>query len=216
MIEVLVVSQVVLLVIVVALALVVFALARQIGVLYERVAPFGALMTAGAVDIGEAAPSLEVHTLDGGMIEVGGPRDSGRDQLLLFVAPTCPMCKKLLTVAKSFARGERDLDIVLVGDGDRNAQQAFVAEHKLENFPYVISPQLGMTFQVGKLPFAALIDSDGVVRAKGLVNSREHLESLLVAKETGYASIQDYLVAERGAGPADEHLATLPAGQRLQ
>jgi hypothetical protein len=40
-----------------------------------------------------------------------------------------------------------------------------------------------------------LIDEAGVVRAKGLVNSREHLESLLVAKETGYASIQQYLDA---------------------
>jgi hypothetical protein len=28
----------------------------------------------------------------------------------------------------------------------------------------------------------------------GIVNSREHLESLLVAEETGYASMQDYLL----------------------
>jgi methylamine dehydrogenase accessory protein MauD len=52
-----------------------------------------------------------------------------------------------------------------------------------------------MTYQVGKLPYAVLIDEAGIVRAKGLVNSREHLESLLVAKETGYASIQEYLDA---------------------
>ena len=37
------------------------------------------------------------------------------------------------------------------------------------------------------------------MRAKGLVNSREHLESLLVAKETGYASIQAYLDADGNA-----------------
>jgi hypothetical protein len=36
-----------------------------------------------------------------------------------------------------------------------------------------------------------------VVRSKGLVNSREHLESLLEADERGVASIQDYL-HERG------------------
>jgi methylamine dehydrogenase accessory protein MauD len=57
----------------------------------------------------------------------------------------------------------------------------------------VVSPVVGMTYQVGKLPYAVLIDELGIVRAKGLVNSREHLESLLVAKETGYASIQAYL-----------------------
>jgi hypothetical protein len=31
------------------------------------------------------------------------------------------------------------------------------------------------------------------VRAKGLVNSREQLESLITAQELGVASIQDYL-----------------------
>ena len=45
MVEILVVSQAILLVVVLALAVVVFALARQIGVLHERVAPLGALMT---------------------------------------------------------------------------------------------------------------------------------------------------------------------------
>jgi hypothetical protein len=60
---------------------------------------------------------------------------------------------------------------------------------------------VGMTYQVGKLPYAVLIDERGIVRAKGLVNSREHLESLLVAKETGYASIQAYLDA-KGADAA--------------
>jgi methylamine dehydrogenase accessory protein MauD len=50
-----------------------------------------------------------------------------------------------------------------------------------------------MTYQVGKLPFAVLLDHDGIIRAKGLVNSREHLESLFEAKERGVASIQDYM-----------------------
>ncbi|HYM87344.1 MAG TPA: hypothetical protein VET30_11510, partial [Pseudoxanthomonas sp.] len=58
------------------------------------------------------------------------------------------------------------------------------------------SPQVGMAFQVGKLPYAILIDEEGVIRAKGLVNSREHLESLAIAKETGYGSIQAYLKAK--------------------
>jgi methylamine dehydrogenase accessory protein MauD len=111
------------------------------------------------------------------------------------------MCKKLLSVVRSFARGERrHLDIVLVGDGERAEQEKFVRAHKLDGFPYVLSPVVGMTFQVGKLPYAVLIDVEGAVRAKGLVNSREHLESLLNAKETGYASIQEYLSATAGGG----------------
>jgi hypothetical protein len=38
-----------------------------------------------------------------------------------------------------------------------------------------------------------LLDEQGVIRAQGLVNSREHLESVFEAKERGVASIQQYL-----------------------
>jgi methylamine dehydrogenase accessory protein MauD len=53
-----------------------------------------------------------------------------------------------------------------------------------------------MKFEVGKLPYAVLIDGDGVLKSKGLVNSREHLESMVHAMQSGYASIQDYMVKE--------------------
>ena len=45
---------------------------------------------------------------------------------------------------------------------------------------------------MSRLPFAALIDEQGVLRARGLVNSREHLESLFEAKRLGVASLQEY------------------------
>jgi methylamine dehydrogenase accessory protein MauD len=46
---------------------------------------------------------------------------------------------------------------------------------------------------VARLPYAALIDPQGVVRAKGLVNNREHLESLFEAERRGVASLQEFL-----------------------
>ncbi len=213
MVEALVVSQTVLFFLLVALSAVVLALARQIGVLHERVAPLGALMTDRAVDVGQPAPPLEVTDLAGGKLLLGGVRADGKSQLLLFVAPTCPMCKKLLGVARSFMRSERrHLWLALIGDGERSEQERLVREHRLEGFPYVVAPVVGMTYQVGKLPYAVLIDELGIVRAKGLVNSREHLESLLVAKETGYASIQAYLDADGlAAGGERRPRAVAPA-----
>ena len=49
---------------------------------------------------------------------------------------------------------------------------------------------------MAKLPFAVLIDEQGKVASLGLVNSREHLESLFEAKERGVASLQDYLAQQ--------------------
>ncbi len=50
-----------------------------------------------------------------------------------------------------------------------------------------------MTFKVSRLPYAVLLDGQGIVRAKGLINNREQLDSLFNAKDLGVASIQSYL-----------------------
>jgi hypothetical protein len=54
-----------------------------------------------------------------------------------------------------------------------------------------------MRYRVGKLPYAYLIDENGVLRTGGLVNSREHLESLFNAAEMDVGSVQDYLERQR-------------------
>jgi hypothetical protein len=41
-----------------------------------------------------------------------------------------------------------------------------------------------------------LLDEKGVLVAKGLVNSREHLESLFEAKRLGVASVNEYMSAK--------------------
>ena len=87
---------------------------------------------------------------------------------------------------KSAAQAEREwLDVVLASDGDSTQHLAFYGRAKLQQFPYVLSADLGMTYRVSRLPYAVLIDERGVIRAKGLINSREHLESLFNAKELG-------------------------------
>jgi hypothetical protein len=92
-------------------------------------------------------------------------------------------------------------------------QRSMVQRLALERFPYVNSPQVGMAFHVGKLPYAILIDAAGVIRAKGLVNNREHLESLLIAEESGFGTIQAYLAAKNSAGLEAAALEAAPPGE---
>ena len=187
------VSNVVLWVLVLALAGVVLALTRQLGVLHQRIAPAGALMLNRGLTVGEPAPVLELAALDGRELRVGAARDDGRSTLLLFVSPTCPVCKTLLPAVKSSRRDERAwMDVILASDGDPTAQREFVRTQALEGIPYVVSAPLGLAYQVSRLPFAALVDERGLLRARGLVNSREHLESLFEAKRLGVASLQEY------------------------
>ena len=192
------ISVVVLWIVVLALIAVVFALTRQLGVLHERISPVGALMLNRGLIVGERAPAMDVADLNGATMQLGVPRADGKSTLLLFVSPTCPVCKSLLPIVKASGRQERDwLDIILASDGNLDEHRAYVRNNGLENVPYVVSAPLGMTYQVSRLPFAALLDEGGVLRARGLVNSREHLESLFEAKRLGVASLQEYFAAAK-------------------
>lgn len=190
----LVASQIVLWIAVLLLGVICMALARQVGVLHQRIAPAGALTIRQALQAGDAAPQMTVSALDGTPVQIGGTR-SGRSLLVLFLSPDCAICQSLLPSLRSAHSAERQwLDIVLASDGgspDRHA--AFVREKALTSFPYVLSESLGRAFGVARLPFAVLIDEAGKLAASGLVNSREHLESLFVAKEIGVSSIQQFI-----------------------
>ena len=191
----LIVTQVLLGIVVIFLCVTVLALARQVGVLHERVAPAGALLSSAGPGVGEQSPRLEVHALAGNAITVGANMAAGKALLLLFVAQTCPICKKLIPVAVDFGKSER-LDVLFVGDAELPEQRQLIAQFGLDDHCFINGPDIGMAYRVDKLPYAVLLDDRGVIAAKGLVNSREHFESLIVAKETGYATIQSYLRSE--------------------
>lgn len=194
--EALVVSHLLLWLAVVVLAALVFALARQVGVLHERVAPAGALLLRGGPAVGAPAPVWSGADLFGRPLRLGGPSDDGRGTLLLFVAPGCPVCESLLPVVRHLADEEvARLRVVFASDGRPEAQRRFAERNGLDVFPYVVSTELGLAHGVGRLPHAALIDPAGIVRARGLVNSREHLESLLEAQARGVASIQEFVAS---------------------
>ncbi len=189
--DLLVVSNIALWIGFVAMVVVNLALARQIGVLYERVAPAGALMMNQTLTVGSVAPELVVATLDGQTIEVG--KSDGKSQLLFFLSPDCPVCNELTPALKSAAKAESSwMKVVLASDGEQN-HAAYVKRKGLQGFPYVVSELLGKTYGVAKLPYAVLIDEANKIASMGIINSREHLESLFEAKERKVASIQDYM-----------------------
>jgi methylamine dehydrogenase accessory protein MauD len=189
----LVASQIMLWVGLLVLAAVCIALARQIGVLHQRIAPAGALSLRQPLKLGDPAPEMVLPGLDGSPVAIGGVR-AGRSQLLLFLSPNCAVCETLLPALRSAQGAERGwLDVVLASDGELDPHAAFVREKGLSKFPYVVSELLGRTYGVAKLPYAVLIDEAGKLSSTGLVNTREHLESLFIAKETGVSSIQQYL-----------------------
>jgi methylamine dehydrogenase accessory protein MauD len=189
--------------VVIGLLVAVAALARQVGVLHERIKPVGALSLGKSIAAGEKAPSFTLPSLTGGSVSFGAVQASGKSTLLFFLSESCPVCKTLLPVIKSLQQHERDrLRVVLASDGDAVAHKAFISQHQLQDFPYLLSRDVGMAYQVSKLPYGVLIDAQGTVAAHGLINNREHLESLLEAQDKGFATIQAFQAAVDASTPS--------------
>lgn len=192
MLQALLVSTVVSWIVILLLGFALLALARQVGVLHMRVAPAGALTTSAGPAVGSAAAAIPATTIEGTRTTVGGHLHGVPLRLLMFVSPSCPLCKNLIPVAKSFARDER-VQLIFIGDDDAAAQRQMIAEHGLGGYQFINGPDVGQAYEVAKLPYAVLMDEHGTILSKGLVNSREHLESLIIAHEMGIRSVQDYI-----------------------
>ncbi len=203
--EFLVVSNVVLWLVVIVQCVLIFALTRQLGVLFERVAPAGALSMNKTVKVGEPAKAMSLPTVSSGIAKVGTP-EAGKSQLLMFVSPDCPVCKTLMPAIKSSAKAESDwIEVIFASDGDDMDHEGYIRNQGIKDYPYIVSELLGKTYGVSKLPYAVLIDDAGNIASMGIINSREHLESLFEAKELNVPSIQEYMQGSQNTN--DTHSA---------
>jgi len=84
------------------------------------------------------------------------------------------------------------MELVLASDGEEAKHQSFIEKEDLTQFPYVLSTELGMAYEIGKLPYGVLLDESGKLVSHGLINTREHLESLLEAERLGVPTVQTY------------------------
>jgi methylamine dehydrogenase accessory protein MauD len=191
--------------ILVALVIVaVAALAKQIGLLHKRIEPVGARIMNVGPSVGETISPFSGTGIRGNPVHI--PSSDGRSTAIIFVSSSCPVCEELAPALISLAEHEKtDLRLVLVSfNGDEAKTRSYAAKHGLENVECIFSPELAHTFSVLMAPYAIIIDRLGVVRNKGLVNNREHLESLLNAVDDGHESIQAFHFAQRSANTTSD------------
>jgi len=186
-------------VVILLLAVMVVGLFRQVGMLHERLGPVGALTLPGGPKVGDIAPAFDLPSLNGGQVRVGGANENSVSTLLFFLSPTCAICKTMLPVLLSIVREQDGTRLILASDGDEERQRKLIDREKLHGYPFVLSTDLGRAHGVAKLPYAVLLDAEGRIVAKGLINNREHVESLFEAQRSGIASIQDYLTRRNAA-----------------
>jgi methylamine dehydrogenase accessory protein MauD len=161
--------------------LVIFVLLRQLGVMYLGTAQG---VAHDGLPVGESAPGFTVRGLEGQDISLADFR--GRSLLLVFGSPDCVPCRRLIPDLNVFAR-ERAVEahVLFLSRGNEEDSRGFANENDVQVPVAILSDdELAGKYRARVTPFAFLIDGEGVIRAKGLANNREHLEMLVrMAKE---------------------------------
>ena len=135
---------------VLVLAAAVVALLRQIGVLHARLHPLGVHFAGEGPPLDAAAPPAA------GVDYAAAPLT-----LVAFTSPTCEVCAELRPSLHALRRQYRDVGVHVV-DLDDRTRPTFAS------------------FNVRSTPYLVAVDGDGIVRGRGVANSLEQAEELIV------------------------------------
>jgi methylamine dehydrogenase accessory protein MauD len=188
-------SYIILWVFVIFEAVVILALARQIGLLHTRLLPSGARTTNIGLEIGSPIPSINTKDIEGNDFNLA---KAGKPRLLAFVSPTCHACSNLLPGLKTISKSEsRKLDVILITANENHESNIdYINKNNLESFTYIASAEIAHACQVSGSPYVLVVDSEGKVASKGLVNNLEHLESLIEALKLGIPTVTEYVALQ--------------------
>jgi len=183
------VSYIVLWLVVFALALAVTVLLRQVGLLHLRFGPRGALAFESE------GPPLDQPAETSALL--GPPSDIREDRgvltgpaLVLFLSNTCHVCSALAPAIRAFARTAPGPVFAVCTGTDPVAEEEVVKNYEgVLGRKVVVLADSGLAHRwaVANYPYAVSLDSDLVVRGKGIVNSLEQIEELFAPALRGTA-----------------------------
>jgi len=115
--------------------------------------------------VGEKSPRIEVHA------RCGTPSPSAASWrrtgcVMLFVSADLSICKKLIPIAKDFARA-RSWTCWFVGDSDWRSS-AIDRAIRFGRATFRERPEVGMTYRVDKLPYGRAASMRRLIASKGL------------------------------------------------
>ena len=189
------VSYILLWLLVFALFLLVFLLYRQLGIMYLGSAEG---VSRDGLDRGTKAPDFTVTDQYGEAHRLADYR--GKPAVLLFGSPHCSPCRILLPQLHDWAKAHRDVGVLWLNAASPEESLKFVSDTgaSLPIAPYPPENNLMDRYRVRVTPFMFLLDEDGVVRAKGLVNTKAGMDLY-------YKEYKDFKSGKQpGQGPEPE------------
>jgi len=133
---------------------------------HSRVDSHGSLASSrinrDGLKAGTAAPEFTLPALDGSEISLSSFR--GRPVLLVFSDPQCKPCNELLPKLEEIHRTSKDLQLLMISRGDREANQDKVKRLGL-TFPVALqrSWEISRAYGMFATPIGYLVGEDGVL-----------------------------------------------------
>jgi len=168
-------------IVLIGLAVVVLSLARQVGILHERLSPAGMTRAQREVEPGQVIPLQTLPALSGAAVDL-----SGRHTALLFVSAECPICKSVLPAFED-ALPESGYDPFWVADGlpgpsgELPDYSTFARDQRVDEDRMLVSQELGLTLGVRQIPALVLIDADGRLVVRETLSGPRQVAALLSA-----------------------------------
>ncbi len=199
------ISYIVLWALVVALAVLVLLLYRQLGIMYLGSAEG---VSRDGLERGKPAPDFALTDQHGNTHRLSAYR--GRPVVLLFGSPHCSPCRILLPQLQDWARKHPEVTVLWLNAASPEESARFVAETgaTIPILPFSPDDNLMDRYRVRVTPFTFFLDAQGVIRAKGLVNTKSGLDlyyrELLTGKPVEPEEARELLEQEE-TGRQQEH-----------
>jgi methylamine dehydrogenase accessory protein MauD len=168
-----IISYLALWVIVVALILLVILLYRQLGIMYLGSAEG---VSRDGLTPGTKAPDFSLTDQYGSPQRLSDYR--GKPAVLLFGSPHCSPCRVLMPQLDEWARNHSDVGVLWLNAASEEESTKMVSDlgTTLPVAPYSPTENLMDKYRVRVTPFMFLVDESGVVRVKGLLNTKAGMD----------------------------------------
>jgi len=153
------------------------AITRELGVILVRLGPASVRPGNDGLPIGQSIEALEIETLSGAEVQISPTKFQSK--LLVFLAPRCDVCAQMVPALKSLASAYAgEVSVIAISSGAKTAEDYALAQRLAPVVPYACSVELTHRFKIHATPYVVLLDTQNVVRAQGIANNLQHLESL--------------------------------------
>ncbi len=167
------ISYIVLWALVIVLILLVILLYRQLGIMYLGSAEG---VSRDGLTPGVKAPDFSLKDQYDNPQRLSDYR--GRPTVLLFGSPHCSPCRILLPQLHDWSKAHPEVGVLWLNAASEEESLKFVSDtgSTLPIAPYTPQENLMDKYKVRVTPFMFLIDESGVVKVKGLVNTKAGMD----------------------------------------